>query len=113
MHIDETLKILDDVTTEMGTKFRAFSAKTCSTFNTRELPRETAARKRRRLKKKDGKKVSMDPSAKSTEAPDGPRPRRFNLQIYKYHVLCDYPKTIRMYGTSDSYSTEPVKIQAT
>jgi hypothetical protein len=112
MHTDQTLDIMDDVTTEMGTEFRAFSGNTCSAFNTRELPRETAARKRRRLKKRIGNpSVDLAPGPsidKPAEVPDSPLPRRFNLQTYKYHCLGDYGKIIRTHGTSDSYSTERV-----
>jgi hypothetical protein len=34
--------------------------------------------------------------------------KKFNLKTYKTHSLGDYVQTIRMYGTTDSYSTEPV-----
>jgi hypothetical protein len=116
MHTDQTLKILDGVTIEIGSKFRAFSNKTCSAFDTRELSRETAARKRRRLQKMKDKKVSTDlPSAlsvnhlsNSTGEVNGARSKRFNLHIYKYHCLGDYPNMIRRFGTTDSFSTEPV-----
>jgi hypothetical protein len=117
MHTDETLEILDDVTVQLGAEFRAFSTKTCSAFNTRELHRETEARKRRGLKKTKGKdsesSTSKLPADSMTnlnlaEKLDGPRPRKFNLQTYKYHALGDYANTIRRYGTSDSFSTEPV-----
>lgn len=116
MHTDPTLKMLDDVTIEMGSEFRAFSNKTCSAFDTQELPREVAARKRRKLKKAKGTKASTDlPSALSMdhqsnhmEEADEPLPRKFNLQVYKYHCLGDYGSIIRRHGTTDSYSTEPV-----
>lgn len=36
------------------------------------------------------------------------RTKAFNLRRYKYHALGDYPEMIRRYGTTDSYSTEPV-----
>jgi hypothetical protein len=34
--------------------------------------------------------------------------KTFNLDTYKYHSLGDYTEHIRQYGTTDSYSTEPV-----
>jgi hypothetical protein len=108
MHTDQTLETLDDVTVQIGAEFRAFSKKTCSAFDTRELYRETQARKRRRLKKAKSNTESADLTAHSTETPDGPLPRKFNLQVYKYHSLGDYANTIRRLGTSDSFSTEPV-----
>ena len=40
---------------------------------------------------------------------DGGRQQKgFNLNTYKYHALGDVADTIRRYGTTDSYSTEPV-----
>jgi len=37
-----------------------------------------------------------------------PRLKKFSLRSYKYHSLGDYPDTVRRFGTTDSYSTEPV-----
>ena len=34
----------------------------------------------------------------------------FNLATYKYHALADYINIIRKYGTTDSYSTELVRV---
>jgi len=39
---------------------------------------------------------------------NGPRRRKFNLRVYKYHCLGDYANTIRRCGTTDSFSTELV-----
>ena len=39
----------------------------------------------------------------------GRRPKAFNLSTYKGHSYGDYVKTIREYGTVDSYSSEPVR----
>lgn len=104
MHTDPTVAIFDDVTVDIGAKFRTFERQTCSAFDTRELNREANARKRRR-KKRPASNV-----ANSSDPFDETRPKKFNLQIYKYHSLGDYPDTIRRYGTTDSYSTEPVSI---
>jgi hypothetical protein len=103
MHTDQTLEIMDHMTTEMGAEFRLFRNKTCTAFSTQELPRETAARKRRW-----GKGASMTPSAKAAKEPSVSLPKQFNLQTYKYHSLGDYADTIRRFGTLDSFSTELV-----
>jgi len=50
-HNDVTLDILDSVTISLGEKLREFNHKTCSAFNTRELPREYNARLRREAKR--------------------------------------------------------------
>jgi hypothetical protein len=52
------------------------------------------------------------PVAASDSEPDAITARRtktFNLDTYKYHSLGDYVEHIRQYGTTDSYSTEPVR----
>jgi hypothetical protein len=114
MHTDQTLEILDDVTVQLGAGFRAFKAKTCASYATRELQREAKARKRRNLQKR--KKASANaPSpflmedTMGDEADESLRlPKTFNIQTYKYHSIGDVAKTICRYGTSDSFSSEPV-----
>ena len=109
MHTDHTLEIFDDVTVRIGAECRKFNEKTCPSFDTCELKRETQARKRRQARKAAGGKAApAQVPATSTAEAEGPLPKEFNLHTYKYHSLGDYPKTIREFGTSDSYSSEPV-----
>jgi len=138
MHTDATLDILDQTTSRLGAEFRKFTDKTCAAFNTRELPREVEARKRRQLKKMQAHSVRGDtgssqfpvdsipiPSAGNgskagnlnaagakaeTSMKNGPQLKKFSLNTYKYHSLGDYASTIRRVGTTDSYSTEPVNV---
>jgi hypothetical protein len=49
-------------------------------------------------------------AAASTRLDNGARPKLFNLHTYKFHALGDYARTIRRFGSMDSYSTEPVSI---
>ena len=51
MHMDQTLDILDSVTTVISEEFREFNDKTCPHFQTRELPHERDACKRHLAKK--------------------------------------------------------------
>ncbi|KAG2053011.1 hypothetical protein BDR06DRAFT_491243 [Suillus hirtellus] len=37
--------------------------------------------------------------------------KSFNIQTYKFHVLGDYVASIRLFGTMDSYSTEPGELE--
>jgi hypothetical protein len=46
-----------------------------------------------------------------TKKPLGRRKKTFNINTYKAHALGDYVATIRRYGTTDSYSTEPVSLR--
>jgi hypothetical protein len=101
MHTDHTRDLLDKTTKELGTSFRAFADDTCKAFSTRELKHEAEARQRRQLKV----------NSESVTTTAARRPKTFNLQTYKFHALGDYVKTIRRYGTCDSYSTEIVSIR--
>lgn len=82
IHTDRTLEILDQFTTLLGQSLRDFLSKTCSTFDTKELPREANARERRKKNKKP--KESQDPATPNdgtvalgpteTSAPHDPAP---------------------------------------
>jgi hypothetical protein len=114
MHTDISLDILDQETVRIGTEFRTFANNTCSSFQTRELRRETETRKRRRQKQRpalshtSNHSFVVDSAVKNSED-DGPRPKTFNLDTFKFHSLGDCAKTIRQLGTTDSYSTELVR----
>jgi hypothetical protein len=105
MHSDPTLEILDSVTTTLGEAFRHFQRKICPKYHTRELNREVATRRRRQSKKADGSSAADLPNHE-------PRKREFNIQTYKHHSLGDYAKTIRRFGTTDSYSSTVVRVLA-
>jgi hypothetical protein len=104
MHTDITLDILDQVTSELGEAFRRFKDNICSAYLTRELKREAASRRRRQAKKAARKGNAANPTSE-----DSCSSKVLNLQTFKYHSLGDYVETIRQYGTTDSYSTEPVR----
>jgi hypothetical protein len=114
MHTDASLNILDEETVRIGTELRAFADKTCSSFKTRELSREIKARKCRQLKRGTGSSRSsnrpmiVDSTVNHLED-EGRRLKTFNLDTFKLHSLGDYADIIRQLGTTDSYSTEPVR----
>ncbi|KIJ58626.1 hypothetical protein HYDPIDRAFT_33994 [Hydnomerulius pinastri MD-312] len=99
LHTDDSLLLLDKATRLVGYQMRKFQEFTCAAFKTMELPSETAARRRR----KEGKNVGVGPSATTGTTA---RPKTFNLLTYKFHALGDYVNTIRLFGTSDSYTTQ-------
>lgn len=126
-HTDSTLEILTSSTNQLGLGLRAFKSKTCSNFETQELQREIAARGRRQSKGKaasikmnsggvsaetQGKKTSTRLKGKGAktvvQGHIARRRKSLNLKTYKNHSLDDYAMIIRRYGTTDSYSTEPV-----
>jgi hypothetical protein len=138
MHTDSTLTRMNSVTTELGRELRNFRDSTCANFQTVELPKEAAARIRRQSKAtKKGSESSTSAIPPATSAPDGiatsatilepsgtpesitagaitttpakeRKKKKLNLCTYKFHALGDYVRTIRMFGTTDSYSTQTV-----
>jgi Tfp pilus assembly protein PilP len=133
MHIDVTLELMSQVTISFGTRIRTFQKKTCAAFSTHELEREQAARVRRQDKIKKaaaetnsndqkgkkptaetksnaqkGTKTTTKTNSQPQKSSSGRQLKQFNLNTYKYHALGDYCNTIRRFGTTDSYSTQPV-----
>jgi hypothetical protein len=98
MHTDATLARLEEVTKDLGHLMRDFRDKTCAKFNTTELAREVEARNRRNARKKSSEAPSQSCKVKT-----------LNLLTYKFHALGDYARTIRMFGTTDSFSTQLVR----
>ncbi|KAG6904869.1 hypothetical protein DXG01_006556 [Tephrocybe rancida] len=43
--------------------------------------------------------------------PKGHKPKTFTMNRYKTHAMGDYTATIKKYGTTDSYSTEPGELE--
>lgn len=135
MQTDPTLDIFSQTTTSLGDSVRGFEEKTCALFKTRELERERVARQRRQnAATKSGvepkpaapgnSKQKPEPKGKATTksgadlklAAPGNSTRKsklLNLKTYKYHALGDYVANIRQFGTTDSYSTQPVSLQFT
>jgi hypothetical protein len=122
LHSDTTVDILDKRITELGKSLRIFEEKVCPTYETKELPKETAARGRRNAKKKEkqaakgkgkGKRKAQDSEDEDdSEKPDStpPRTKKFNLCTYKTHAIGHYPRFIRLHGTTDNYTTQTVCI---
>ena len=97
MHTEATLARLEQVTTDLGHLMQDFWDKTCAKFNTTELACEVEARNCRNARKK------------STKAPNQSRKvKTLNLLTYKFHALGDYIRMIRMFSTTDSFSTQLV-----
>jgi hypothetical protein len=95
MHTDSTLMHLEEITKELGKLMRKFEASTHAQYATVELPREAEARKRR---------------AKAAVQPSGRQAKSLNLFTYKWHALADYVPTIRLFGGSDGFSTQIVRL---
>jgi len=106
MHSDLTLKILDELTTQMGNAFRFFSDHVCHAYKTCELPHEENAC---RCQEAKNNKQFGDPMAKDSKKKEiRPKLKVYNANTYEHHSLGNYVAHIREKGTTDSYSTGPV-----
>jgi hypothetical protein len=111
MHTDSTLSLLESTTTVLGRELRKFRDLTCALFQTVELPSEAAARERRKERTHAlANPESCPPTSRLPKAqPSKRRAKSLNLFTYKLHALGDYVQTIRLFGTTDSYSTQIVR----
>jgi hypothetical protein len=110
MHTDRSMEILSLATAALGESLRDFREKTCSIFQTRELERERTARQRRQ------RKAAVDTLSEEKSVPPSSnarnrKPKELNLKTYKFHALGDYVSIIQRFGTTDSYTTQPVSFQ--
>jgi hypothetical protein len=116
LHTESTVRALESSTSRLGIALRKFQLTTCAEFVTRNLPSEEAARGRRKAAKAklqpttqqlQSKSKGKEPKSKGKEKVSSTL-RAFGLSNYKTHALADYAKTIREFGTTDSYSTQNV-----
>jgi hypothetical protein len=56
----------------------------------------------------ESSKVPTQSKKKETRKKSQPRVEILNLLTYKLHALGDYVRSIRLFGTTDSYSTQIV-----
>jgi hypothetical protein len=102
MHTESTLHALDAHTTVLGRRLRRFQKSSAAGFQTTESDRESEARRRRR------DAAATASGSANPAAPMTPLSKEFCLTTYKLHALGDYPAAIKLYGTTDSYSTQNV-----
>lgn len=119
MHTDATLTLLESQTEVLFDKLRHFSDKMCAAFDTQELKREAEARERRRAKaesagkgkpKNKPKGKGLPSGSEAASEASGRRKKQYDITSVKHHFLPDYVREIREFGTTDSYSTEPVRL---
>ncbi|THV05942.1 hypothetical protein K435DRAFT_816082 [Dendrothele bispora CBS 962.96] len=105
IHSEGSLQMLDTRTTELGRSLRIFDDKVCKAYDTKEIPKETAARGRRNAKKVN-KNDNGSTKGKRKATTTDPTRKAFNLCTYKIHALGHYVHFIRMFGTTDNYTTQ-------
>ncbi|KAG2050291.1 hypothetical protein BDR06DRAFT_984070 [Suillus hirtellus] len=101
-HTLTKLRIHSDSTLKLSQKLWRFRDHTCAAFTTTELPKEKAACQKRSAQCPE----AHNPPPESSRA----RVKNFNLNTYKFHAMGDYVRTIRFFGTTDSFTTQIVSI---
>jgi hypothetical protein len=106
IHTNNMLADFENVTSTLGKQLQHFIKHTCEAFNTKELPKEQAAREHQKAAQvaKGQHKTPIEPSRTTTKT------KKLNLNTYKLHALGDYPDHIQHFGTTDSYSTQTVSL---
>ena len=92
----------------LGVALRKFSSITCEAYETRNLPSEESARGRRKAALSAKKKEQTKPQKSIKKSKKKTKKRKFGLSSYKLHSLADYAASIRMFGTTDNYTTQAV-----
>lgn len=101
MHSDTTLSVLGNTFKRLSAQLRMFRDVTCAAFSTVKLPKEQAARQR-----KAAREASRSDNADPVGG--GRKVKQFNLHTYKFHAMGDYLRSIRLFGTIDSYTSQIV-----
>lgn len=101
LHSETTLSALGETFKRLSRQLRKFRDFTCEAFNTAELPKEMAARERKAARERLG---PHNPDAGSS----GRKAKKFNLNTYKFHAMGDYVRSIQLFGTTDSFTTQIV-----
>lgn len=115
LHTTSTMGFLKEMTRSLGFALRKFRKTTCSFFHTNELPKEEAARARRKAKAPKSsttKKAQLGNLKSKSEAIRGRLKKVFSLFTYKLSALGDYIWAILLYGTTDGYSTQIVSFNS-
>ncbi|THU97282.1 hypothetical protein K435DRAFT_857796 [Dendrothele bispora CBS 962.96] len=109
LHSDISLNLLDGHTTELGKLLRAFH-KLLMKYDTKELAKEVETRQRCKANRKKkvtarekGKRKANDENDSEVTTVNS---KLFNLCTYKIHALGHYVHFIRLFGTTDNYSTQ-------
>ncbi|KAF8193727.1 hypothetical protein BJ912DRAFT_901526 [Pholiota molesta] len=114
--LQTTIRDLESSTIRLGSNLRLFSSAVCDKFLTTELPSEEAARGRRKqalaIKRAKAGISPADISKGKGKDPEGERrQRKFNMATYKLHALGDYPSYIRLFGTTDNFTTQTGELE--
>jgi hypothetical protein len=112
LQTETTLRFLEKTTKALGKTLRRFVWHVCSQVNTHKTSKEAQARvrckKKAQSKGKAKKQGGKGGNSNTTGSESGTHKKTFNMLTFKMHSLEHYPATIRLFGTTDSYTTQPV-----
>ena len=108
LHTESTLSSLNKSTTRLGTALRKFNSVTCDAYVTKDLPSEEAARGRREAALSQKKEMNSKQPSKPSVTSTSPQERKLNLSSYKPHAIPDYVEYIRLFGTTDGFTSQVV-----
>ncbi|RPD82127.1 hypothetical protein L226DRAFT_541597 [Lentinus tigrinus ALCF2SS1-7] len=117
IHSDSSLARFERICSSLGEVMRTFMNQLCPDYDTKELPKETASRQRRKAAQAAradprAAAVSSLPGATRTAPRKEPAKRKkFDLNTYKYHRLGDYPRYIRLVGSTDGWTTQTGELE--
>ena len=101
VHTDDTIEILQGLTTELGRLLRQYKSKVCSHFHTEETPEEHGRRMRRMAKKEDrGEQVVLGIDNRRSRTVK----KEYSDKTYKLHALGHYINIIIRFGALPSLS---------
>jgi len=103
LHTDTSLELLGQSLRRLSAQIQRFQSCTCVAFQAVELPNEAAQRQRREV-------AELQSGQRTKPSRSAPQCKTFNINTYKFHALGDYVGTIRMFGTTDSYTTQIVSV---
>ncbi|KIL62147.1 hypothetical protein M378DRAFT_13086 [Amanita muscaria Koide BX008] len=109
LHTETTLRLLRGSTKRLGKDLRLFRSKVCPAYDTRELPAEETARRRRQAAR-PANTTATTTSASATGKTHA-KHQIFNMETYKLHALGHYEDCIRRFGTSDNYNTQTGELE--
>jgi len=94
------MTFLEETFKKLSQKLHNFQHNTYAIFNTVELPKEKATHQCKSAQCFKTTTILLESSR--------PRVKMFNLSTYKFHAMTDYARTIRLFGTTDSFTTQMV-----
>ena len=103
LHTDTSLELLGQSLRQLSAQIRRFQSCMCAAFQTVKLPNEVAQQQRQEV-------AELQSGQRTKPSRSGPQCKTFNINTYKFHALGDYIGTIRMFGMTDSYTTQIVSV---